>query len=100
MRSFIRGHFAGQFQFLSKSDNSDGRFICVCACKSRGINPLNAGLNPICHLLALLGAHHILHISGVRVNQIFVTTSRSQTKFPDTSDMYTLLPEERSGTVG
>jgi hypothetical protein len=30
-------------------------------------NPLNAGLNPICQLLALLGAHHILHISGVRV---------------------------------
>ena len=31
-------------------------------------NPLNAELNPICHLLALLGAHHILHVSGVRVN--------------------------------
>jgi hypothetical protein len=24
--------------------------------------------NPICHLLALLGSHHILHVSGVRVN--------------------------------
>jgi len=32
------------------------------------INPLNAELNPICHLLALLGAHHILHVSRVRVN--------------------------------
>jgi len=31
------------------------------------INPLNSELNPICHLMALLGAHHILHISGVRV---------------------------------
>ena len=31
-------------------------------------NPLNAKLNPICHLLALFGAHHILHVSGVRVN--------------------------------
>ena len=30
-------------------------------------NPLNAELNPICHLLALLGAHHILHVSGIRV---------------------------------
>jgi hypothetical protein len=30
-------------------------------------NPLNAELNPICHLLALLGAHHILHISRIRV---------------------------------
>jgi hypothetical protein len=31
------------------------------------INPLNAKLNPICYLLALLGAHHILHVSRVRV---------------------------------
>ena len=30
-------------------------------------NPLNAELNPICHLPALLGAHHILHVSGLRV---------------------------------
>jgi hypothetical protein len=26
-------------------------------------NPLKAELNPICHLLALVGAHHILHVS-------------------------------------
>jgi len=32
------------------------------------LNPLNAKLNPICHLLALLGAHHILHVSWIRVN--------------------------------
>jgi hypothetical protein len=32
-------------------------------------NPLNAKLNPICHLLALLGAHHILHVSRIRVNK-------------------------------
>jgi hypothetical protein len=31
------------------------------------INPLNAELNLICHLLALLGAHHILYLSGIRV---------------------------------
>jgi len=31
------------------------------------VNPLNAKLNPICHLLALLGDHHILHISRIRV---------------------------------
>ena len=34
-------------------------------------NPLNAELNPICHLLALL-AHHILHVSRIRV-KIFST---------------------------
>jgi len=31
-------------------------------------NPLNAELNPICHLLALLGSHHILHVSRIMVN--------------------------------
>jgi len=30
-------------------------------------NSLNSELNPICHLLALLGAHHILHVSRIRV---------------------------------
>jgi hypothetical protein len=29
-------------------------------------NPLNAELNPICHLLAFLGAHPILHVSRIR----------------------------------
>jgi len=31
------------------------------------INPLNAEVNPICPLLALFGAHHILHVSRQRV---------------------------------
>ena len=34
---------------------------------SRFFNPLNPELNPICSLLALLGAHHFLHISRIRV---------------------------------
>jgi hypothetical protein len=33
-----------------------------------GFNPLNSELNPICHLQALLGAHHIFHVSGLGVN--------------------------------
>jgi len=28
------------------------------------LNPLNPELNPICYLLALLGAHHFLHLAG------------------------------------
>jgi len=32
------------------------------------VNPLNADLNSIRHLLALLGAYHILHVSRIRVN--------------------------------
>ena len=31
------------------------------------INPLNAELNPVRHLLALVGARHIVHVSRVRV---------------------------------
>jgi hypothetical protein len=31
------------------------------------INPLNAELTPIYHFLALLGAHHILQVSRIRV---------------------------------
>jgi hypothetical protein len=29
-------------------------------------NPLNAELNPICYLLALLGGHHFLHVSRIK----------------------------------
>jgi len=31
------------------------------------VNPLNVELNPICHLLALLGAHNIFHVSRLRI---------------------------------
>jgi len=33
------------------------------------VNPLNAELNPICYLLALLGAHHFLHVSRIGVKR-------------------------------
>jgi hypothetical protein len=38
------------------------------------LNPLNAELNAICYLLALLGAHHILHVNRENLsggNQVF-----------------------------
>jgi hypothetical protein len=34
----------------------------------RTVNTLNSELNPISHLLALLGAHPILHVGRIRVN--------------------------------
>ena len=34
------------------------------------LNPLNAELNPICHLVALLGLHHFLHVSRIRVKSL------------------------------
>ena len=36
------------------------------------LNPLNAELNPICYLLALLGAHHFLHVSRIRVKSLTI----------------------------
>ena len=36
---------------------------------SAEVNPLNAELNPTCHLLALIGAHHIFHVSRIRVKE-------------------------------
>jgi hypothetical protein len=38
------------------------------------LNPLNAELNSICHLLALLGAHPILHVSRIRVKNLSCPT--------------------------
>ena len=32
------------------------------------VNPLKTQLNLICHLLAILGAHPILHVSRIRIN--------------------------------
>jgi len=37
--------------------------------QSLGFNPLNAELNPICYLLALL-AHHFLHVSRITVKSL------------------------------
>jgi hypothetical protein len=44
--------------YLYSTHNRDGAF-----------NTSNARLNPICHLLALLAANHILHVSRIRVKQ-------------------------------
>ena len=34
------------------------------------INTLNPELNPICYLLALLGAHYFLHVGRIRVKSL------------------------------
>ena len=42
--------------------------VAYCKGKHRSfINPLNPELNPIRYLLALLGAHHFLYVSRIRV---------------------------------
>ena len=45
----------------------------VCKCylnKKFSINTFNAELNPICYLLALLGAYHFLHVNRIRVKSL------------------------------
>jgi len=44
--------------------------VCVLTWQGKNqkwFNPLKPELNPICYLLALLGAHHFLHVSRIRV---------------------------------
>jgi len=43
------------------------------------INPLNAKINPICHFLALLGAHPILHVSRIRTKAEQATDEKYNT---------------------
>ena len=50
-------------------------YVYIIACVTfqvvyNTVNPLNAELNPICYLLALLGAHHFLHFSRIRVKSL------------------------------
>jgi hypothetical protein len=43
-------------------------------------NTLNAELNPTCHLLALLGAHHIFHIGWLKVKCVLHCSGRTLLK--------------------
>ena len=55
------------------------------------INPLNAKLNPIYHLLALLGAHHILHVSRIRVKTQYIKMTSLYTTEPWLIAIFTAL---------
>ena len=50
---------------------------CVRKTLSINFNPLNPELNPMCCLLALLGAHHFLHVSRIRVKSLTLRRLRS-----------------------
>ena len=47
---------------------------CITLC----VNPLNVELNPICHLLALLGTHTILHVSRIRVKTVIIIADANE----------------------
>jgi len=53
--------------------------VCWIQLAQDKINPLNAELNPICYLLALLGAHHFLHVSRMRIKSLILRLLMSYT---------------------
>ena len=69
---FLTADFTLSSVLLYSHQHTDHHKRLAFVCDSIGgtfpsVNPLNAELNPICHLLALLGAHHIFHASRIRV---------------------------------
>ena len=63
----IRGQSIKKPNFWnSEPTGARSRLVMVELC-SGDFNPLNAELNPICYLLALLGAQHFLHVSRIKL---------------------------------
>ena len=62
------------------------------------INPLNPELNPICYLLALLGAHSFLHVSRIRVKSLTIRLLMSHIYMERLFLMF--LDHTRRSTVG
>ena len=61
-------------------------------------NPLNPELNPICYLLALLGAHHFLHVSRIRIKLLTFRLLMSYiyiAPIPDVSRLHTTTQHSR-----
>jgi len=80
METYLEKHLRPRSDLVSflNQVNFKGRYLCrhvwapfvyqvVRVCRHHDINTLNAELNPICHLLTLLEAHPILHISRIKV---------------------------------
>ena len=73
MRDFHRQQACLYFCYrISGSENRGNYVVTLGKLRIEVIlfNPLNAELNPICYLLALLGAHHFLHVSRIRVKSL------------------------------
>ena len=63
--------------YINFSSNSEEKQAALVAskhskCSGGDINPLNAELNPICHLLALLGNANIVVVSRLRVKNVHI----------------------------
>ena len=62
--AWISAHITKTLLLSSSSSSSSSVIIIIII--TIIFNSLNSQLNPICHLLALLGAHHIVHVSRIR----------------------------------
>ena len=69
--SIISSHRSSSMEFSIQYFVQYSRIICLDYMTgllySFELNPLKPELNPICYLLALLGGHHFLHVSRIRV---------------------------------
>jgi len=74
-KTYLRTEYCYKYMLTSTSEIYSALYcllniVCITfSYKGSGkiFNPLNPELNPICYLLALLGAHHFLHVSRIRV---------------------------------
>jgi hypothetical protein len=66
------------FTKIRRNINVVVHVLLACA---EAVNPLNVQLHPMCHLLVLLGAHHIFHVSRLRVNLLgkYINTIKRKT---------------------
>ena len=71
--SFFCGDYSNIANFRTETPMTFTVIYVILAISYVLLNPLNPELNPICCLLALLGAHHFLHVSRIRVKLLTFT---------------------------
>ena len=79
--------------FLWQTCNKTGNVIFGCV-RVTNVNPLNAELNPICSVLALLGAHHFLHVSRIRVKSLTLRLLMSYIYIYNISSLRVNIPHQ------
>jgi len=68
VRKFVTEHWKREYVRIH---------LLKCGSLTVAFNPLNTKLNPNCHVSALLGAHHILHVSRIWVKSTILCDARS-----------------------
>jgi len=65
-------------KFIKTQSGLLRHFKVSTGCPIKAFNPLKAELNPICHLLALLGGATIVVVSRLRVKQMHPYVDRAE----------------------